>query len=190
MVAATIRRSPLPPMPRRFPFGEATVESGGASAGHQQKGLVRRSWDNGNILIGLGWFGVVLVTIDRILQYQQRTKIEISADMIQAIAEDASRRRTALYEASKDKPALYRCTIVREYKSMGGSHGLRDAKVGDVVEVLEENVGIGNEKNYHLCRKKEEDSAVQGGTEQIGWYPIGFMERIKTDKTEKRWWLF
>lgn len=130
------------------------------------------------------------MAVDRFLQYQQRRTKEDSGDMIMAIAEEASRRRMALYEAWQNKPALYRCTIVREYKSMGGSHGLRDVQIGDVVEVLEENVGRGHEKNYHLCRVVDDDAAAAGGkVVRIGWYPIGFMERIQPEKQRRRrWW--
>lgn len=98
--------------------------------------------------------------------------------MIKAITEEAEKRRTALYEEWKDKPALYRCKIIREYKNMGGSHGLRGLEVGDLVEVLEEKVGLGNDMNYHLCRVIKND--------QIGWYPIGFMEPVK----RRGWWWF
>jgi hypothetical protein len=134
------------------------------------------------------------MAVDRLLQYQQRRTKEDSGDMILAIAEEANRRRTALYEACRNKPALFRCTVVREYKSMGGSHGLRDVKIGDVVEVLEENVGLGHEKNYHLCRvvvDNDDDAAAAGGkVVRIGWYPIGFMERIQPEKQQRRRWWF
>jgi hypothetical protein len=195
--AGVIGRAPLPPTPRRFPFvattAGATTTSTSSTLPNKQPGLVRRSWDNGSILIGLGWLGAVLMAVDRLLQYQQRRTKEDSGDMILAIAEEARRRRTALYEACQNKPALYRCTIVREYKSMGGSHGLRNVKIGDVVEVLEENVGLGHEKNYHLCRvvdDEDNDDAAGGKVKRIGWYPIGFMERIQPEKRRRRWWWF
>ena len=99
--------------------------------------------------------------------------------MLQAIAEDTARRRMKLQAEWMDAPAMYRVTVVREYKSMGGSHGLTGLHVGDVLEVLQEDVGIGNDRNYFLCRKMEG---------QIGWFPKGFVERIPEKK--RAWWAF
>ena len=51
---------------------------------------------------------------------------------------------------------------------------MKHARVSDVVEVLEENVGPKNDKLYHLCRKKTQDGQVMS----IGWFPIRFLEKI------------
>ena len=130
-------------------------------------------------MIGLGWTGLAILAADQYLQYEQGQMDAASHDMIQAIATEAARRRLALQAEWKDAPALYRVRVTRQYKSMGGSHGLAGLHVGDGLDVLQEHVGVGNDRKYYLCRK------IDGG--EIGWYPMGFVERI--EGTSRWGWL-
>jgi len=92
--------------------------------------------------------------------------------MVGVLSEETRQKRQALLEEGKDKPALYNCVVKESYK-MGGSHGLEDVKVNDIVEILQEGVGPGG--SYHLCRTRDQE----GNVVSIGWYPIGFMEKEK-----------
>lgn len=132
-----------------------------------------REWlQSGRLLIGLGWTGLVLVVVDRYLQYRDRQN---ASNMVGMIQEEQRLKRHQLLEESKDKPVLFEC-VVREAYKMGGTHGLEGVAVGDVVEVLEE--AVGPSKYYNLCRFKKDGELVS-----VGWYPISFLEKKK-----RRWW--
>jgi hypothetical protein len=51
---------------------------------------------------------------------------------------------------------------------------LRNIVVGDVVEIMEED--IGPNKAYHLCRSVPSSSNREKGS--IGWYPSQYMEKL------------
>lgn len=185
------RRPPLPPMPRVLASSSSSFSTVHASAAtvvadtavrRNSSRLLREWWDNGNMLLILGWTGLAVFTLDRFLQYQQRID---ARDMAESIVYDSKLQRKALLLKWKDQPALFNCVIRREYKQMGGSYGLRGILVGDIVEVLEE--AIGPDKHYNLCRIQKDDGSG-GNEEQIGWFPMSFMEKIEEKKPNKSLW--
>ena len=70
--------------------------------------------------------------------------------------------------ASLSLRALFTCTVARVPSGVGfdGPVALQGVKVGDVVDVLQENVGPGG--GYTLCRSAKKD---------IGWYPTWFLQK-------------
>ena len=69
-------------------------------------------------------------------------------------------------------PTIFECKILRVESSLDGPKMLRNIRVGDVVEVMEE--GVGPHHAYHLCRLP-----VSGRRkESIGWYPIEYLENV------------
>lgn len=163
----TTGRPPLPPMPRVLPPPP-------------QPSPRRGWWSSGNLLIGIGWIGLAVIAIDRYLQYEQHAE---SMALLQSLADETAQRRLALQAEWSGATPLYQVTVVREYKGMGGSHGLRGLQVGDVLDVLKENEGVGNDMNYYLCRR----NGVEDGGHEIGWYPMGFVEKIPQ---HRRWFSF
>jgi hypothetical protein len=176
MTTTAAGRKPLPPMPRVLSLPvqpQETVRSW------------RTSWDNGSILIGLGWSGLALLALDRYLLYQIQNDSET---MIETIRDESMRQKQALVAVWCDQPALYECIIRREYKNMGGSHGLVGVAVGDVVQVLQQ--GVGPNQQYNLCRVPQQRT-IGDEEEQpvaIGWYPLAFMEQIPVAAPKLSWW--
>lgn len=140
---------------------------------------LRQRWDDGTILLSLGFSSLFLVAVDRFLQYQN--KLEVT-DTVEEIRQSIDEKRREMMERHKNAPTLFQCKVVEEYK-MGGSHGLKGVKQGDVVEILQEDVGPG--EYYHLCRTRDPETA---DVLSIGWYPQGYMEPIEQSK--KRRWMF
>lgn len=65
---------------------------------------------------------------------------------------------------------MYSCTVVRPISPMfDGYNSLTGIDAGDVVHVLEENVGP--DEKYHLCRKGE----------NIGWFPIQLLQKVDNE---------
>ena len=117
--------------------------------------------------------------------------------VIKSMAAETARKRQQLQEQYRKAPAMFECVIRRAYP-MGGSHGLPKVQVGEVVQVLQE--GVGPDQQYNLCRRRQltvrKDQNGQNGqplqndddddSVVVGWYPIGFMEKIDPPK-KKRW---
>ena len=174
-----IGRQPLPPMPRILPTSSSSsVVPPPPLRRNSSASRLREWWESGSVLLAIGWTGLAVFALDRYLQYQQRAEAVLA---VQALAEDAARQKRALRETWKQvHTPLFYCVIRRAYKQMSGSYGLQGVRVGDVVEVLEE--GVGPDKLYNLCRIKKGDA-----DEQIGWFPISFMEKIEPVKTKSLW---
>jgi len=112
---------------------------------------------------------LALVVGDRYLQYADRRE---AGNMVAYIDHEQRLKRLQLREEHKDKPALFDCIVRKEYK-MGGTHGLKGAKLDDVLEVLEERVGPNG--HYNLCRRRDADT---GEVLSVGWYPIAYLEKV------------
>lgn len=140
---------------------------------------LRQWWDDGTILLTLGFSGLLLVGVDRFLQYQNKQEV---TDAVQDIRQQVEEKRREMMQQYHDSPTLFKCKVVEEYK-MGGSHGLTNVKIGDVVEILQENVGSGD--YYHLCRTRDAETAE---VVSIGWYPHSYMKPI--EESRKRRWMF
>jgi hypothetical protein len=177
-------RLPAPPMPR---VGPSSSTIGSFAKQQPPKSKWRQWWDDGSILITLGWSGLALLAFDRYLLYQIQTDAH---DMMQDLAVEATRQQDALRQQWAHQPALFECVIRREYKNMGGSMGLSNVQVGDVVQVVQERVGP--QQSYHLCRITRYDHGNGHTSGSIGWYPIDFMEKVPggrpADPSNKSLW--
>ena len=138
-----------------------------------------RSWRNGNILLGIGYTGLVLFGIDLYLQYIQNLEKRSSYQIMVALQEETAIKRREIYEQYKNHPTLYQCIVQTEYKNMGGINGIQNIQLYDLVDVLEENVGP--DGYYDLCRIYEKDDGIT--IKSIGWYPKKYLQRLETPKT-------
>jgi hypothetical protein len=166
-------RAPSPPMPRVFPMPEARITDHSSLS---WLGRIREWWGSGTILLTIGWSGVALLLVDQYLQYQMQDQQLDKEEMLEELVYNAQLQRQRLQEEYKNHKCLYKCIITNADAHMGGSHGLRNVQTGDVVEVLEERVGLGNV--YHMCRWRRSKDA---GGDEIGWFPIRYLERLP-------WW--
>lgn len=158
-VFSTGRRPPLPPAPRIPPRNYTET---------QKIGTLARWWKNGSILITLGWTALALLLLDRYLQYADRQE---ASELVGVVKEETSQTRARLLQDHANDPSLYKARVIQVYR-MGGSHGLNhNVQNGDVLEILQENVGPSN--YYHLCRMQDNDKNLV-----IGWYPKTFLARL------------
>lgn len=154
---------------------------------------IRQSWNNGNMMLFLGYSGLSIWLIDRYLQYDQAYTKREAEQMIKTIQEETAMKRRELFQQNYSRPTLYQCSVIEEYKNMGGYYGLQNIQLYDVVDIIEENVGP--DEYYHLCRTYEEyittndDRNTTNGEKppttiiikSIGWYPKKFLKRIETN---------
>ena len=143
------------------------------------------SGSRGKIFIGLGWTLLGLLLVDQVLQYQQKQERD---RLLRDLQEEANARNpmppawseSDNYNDENDKSthhvmdAKYQCKVLRIESSLDGTHVLRGIAVGDVVDVLEENVGPNS--HYHLCRRHRGGHQHNDGS--IGWYPIQFLQKV------------
>lgn len=123
----------------------------------------------------LMWFGIVLMgvlVIDNVLQYQLEQEAQAKT---RQLAKEEEEFRQTLQQEWQDKPALFLVKAIIKYQ-MGGTMGLRNVTVGDVLQVLQENVGPN--QGYYLCCTRNDD----GEMISIGWYPTSFVEKIHEEK--------
>ncbi len=197
----TPRRLPTPPMPRTtyaVVISDATTTKGIFAQ-------LQAWWNNGTILIALGWTALLTIVLDRYLQHQllrQGSVFDSSSsslnkeEMINELVTSTQQQRQLLYQQYSTAPALYQCQVKRYYK-MGGSHGLYNVQLNDVLDVLVEHVGP--KQAYHLCRLKRAPNANDDDDDksmmdpkhgnsvvELGWYPVTHLEKY-TPKP-RRWW--
>ena len=153
-------------------FLATSSESSSSTSSNKLGEKLRDLWNSGTILMGLGGAGIALLVIDRTLQYFDRQEAK---QIMASIQEEQAQKQIALFDKHKNTPSLFECTVKIAYK-MGGTHGLKDVKEGQVVQVLEQ--AVGPQGHYNLCRTVDE----QGNPVSIGWYPISYLEK------KKRWW--
>ena len=130
-----------------------------------------KSARRGGIFIGLGWSLLGLVALDQLLQYRQAADLEERRKMLGLMQQQANEENHPSWDANL--PPLYRCKITHVEHSLDGTKILKNVKIGDVVEVLEANIGPG--KSYHLCRHENLSNAEKVS---IGWSPIESMEEM------------
>jgi hypothetical protein len=123
----------------------------------------------GRVLIGLGWALLGLVAVDQLLQYKHEREADERRRLVFNMQEEANEENEVQWDNSL--PTLFQCKISHVEQMLDGTKMLRNIGVGDVVEVLEAD--IGPNKAYHLCRNPSSDRP--GST---GWYPIQFLERM------------
>jgi hypothetical protein len=207
------RRLPTPPMPRTtyaVVISDATTTKGIFAQ-------LQAWWNNGTIMIALGWTALLTIVLDRYLQHQllrQESAFDSSSsslnkeEMIQELVTSTQQQRQLLYQQYSTAPALYQCRVIRYYK-MGGSHGLYNVQLNDVVDILVEHVGP--KQAYHLCRLKlhradpnnandnnddhhppsrmdPNDGNAEVVMEELGWYPVTHLEKYTPPPKPRRWW--
>lgn len=69
---------------------------------------------------------------------------------------------------------LFSCRVVRVPAFYDGYKSLQGTRVGDVVQVLKENVGPSG--HYHLCRL-----ITDARIEKLGWFPISHLNKIEAE---------
>jgi hypothetical protein len=111
-----------------------------------------------------------LAALDQMLQFRQAQESKEHSRMLTAMQHEANETNQTQWDTSL--PSLFECKILRVEVSLDGTKMLKNIKVGDVVDVIDE--GIGPNKAYHLCRLNASNRRKQS----IGWYPIEFLENI------------
>mmetsp|Transcript_10112 Transcript_10112/g.11574 ORF Transcript_10112/g.11574 Transcript_10112/m.11574 type:complete len:203 (+) Transcript_10112:61-669(+) len=98
-----------------------------------------------------------------------------------------SRRKMALQHQKSER--LYRCKVRQATLSnmFDGSKSLMNVREGDVLDILEENIGPNN--MYHLCRiapqsvkgleiTSKSSTQLRNQISGVGWYPKWYLEQI------------
>ena len=149
----------------------------------QQPTQISRSWlshnagpetgggprSGGLLWIGLGWTLLGLIAVDQVLQYQQEQERQAHSQLLAQMQLEADKEFEVDWDESL--PPLHECKITRVEPSLDGFRMLRNVRKGDVVQVLELNVGPNG--RYHLCRLPSSNSVGH-----VGWYPIDFLEQV------------
>lgn len=139
-----------------------------ASSASQESSSSATSRRRGNLLIGFGWALLGLLAVDQVLQYKQEQEAKEQRRMLYHLQAEANEENEAQWD--KSLPAIFKCKVVHTEVSLDGTKMLRGVGAGDVVDVLEENVGPN--KAYHVCRNPASDRPGS-----VGWYPIQYLER-------------
>lgn len=186
---------------RRFsstrPSSGETPSSGPSSASERDGGSSRSNDDEndddgarsrgrarGNWFVGLGWALLGLVVLDQVLQYRQEEEAQDRRSLLARMQYEADTENVADFDGTL--PALFRCRVVLVEPSLDGTKMLMKGgglRLGDVVEVLEADVGPN--RAYHLCRLRRQLSGTASNSNvtksmspSIGWYPVEFLERV------------
>jgi len=151
------------------------------------------------LIIGVTVFS--LIGIDQFLQYTQKKNREnMLQELRLAVHEDTLNNNDQDMRQSdsdplpsssalKEKEALFTCIIRRIPKLFDGTKSLMNVHVGDLVDILEENVGP--DGMYHFCRVKKSSREGQKGNGyayddendrsnqyiKAGWFPISCLEK-------------
>jgi hypothetical protein len=132
-------------------------------------------------LIGLGWALLGLVALDQGLQYRQEQESQERFQLLTIMQQEANDQNQAKWDTTL--PTLFECKIIHTEASLDGTKMLRHVRVGDVIQVLEAD--IGPDQAYHLCRhltttsdnkKKKEEQEVS--VSSMGWYPIQYLQKL------------
>jgi hypothetical protein len=131
---------------------------------------------NGFCWLILGWSGLVLTALDQLLQYKQKQERQRILNELQQESDERNPPPSAWSENSSTAMATkYQCKVITVSQTLDGTHVLRDATVGEVVDVLQESVGPN--ADYHLCRRSSGNRNNASGL-AIGWYPVKYLEKV------------
>ena len=161
----------------------ASASAGGTETNSTWKRL--RSNGTPEIVFGAGL--LTLLAADQLLQSQQeaqhksdreavfkRLQHDVDADM----TKERSKGHSLSLEEESSKPSLFQCRVMAVPKYFDGTKSLMGVEVGDIVDVLEEQVGPGG--TYNLCRLVgQEKDKQQESVISVGWYPMSCLEKIK-----------
>lgn len=166
----------------------ASASAGGPERATETAGSTwKRLRSNGTPEIVFGAGLLTLLAADQFLQSQQeaqhksdreavfkRLQHDVDADM----AKERSEGHTLSLEEESSKPSLFQCRVMAVPKYFDGTKSLMGVEVGDVVDVLEEQVGPGG--TYNLCRLvRQENDEKQESIIRVGWYPMSCLEKVK-----------
>ena len=84
-------------------------------------------------------------------------------------------------------PTLFRCKVRKIPAMFDGTMSLKGTHLGDILHVIQENVGPGG--MYHLCRLDDtvndanvDDKEQTNRKSRIGWFPISHLEKLDDDR--------
>jgi hypothetical protein len=117
-----------------------------------------------------------LVAIDQALQYKQELESKQHQEILLELQREADQQNVIDFDVTL--PSKFQCKLLHVEPSLDGTKMLTrnlaayHLRKGDIVEILEENVGPN--QAYHLCRYVNKANS----TVVVGWYPVQFMQRI------------
>lgn len=166
----------------------AAASAGGPERATETGSTWERLRSNGTPEIVFGAGLLTLLAADQFLQSQQeaqhksdreavfkRLQHDVDADM----AKERSEGHTLSLEEESSKPSLFQCRVMAVPKYFDGTKSLMGVEVGDVVDVLEEQIGPGG--TYNLCRLvRQENDKKQESIISVGWYPMSCLEKVKS----------
>ena len=157
------------------------------------QGPSRKINERGGIWIYIGWTILGLVGVDQALQYKQEQEDNGRRQMIAQMQLDADNASFNVADWDESLPTIFTCKILHIDQGLDGTKMLtrsksdrggtrsginRNIKRGDVVEILEANVGPS--QRYHLCRMRAQKSdSNDTSATVVGWYPVEYLERLE-----------
>jgi hypothetical protein len=125
-------------------------------------------------LIGLGWTLLGLIALDQALQYRQEQESQEMFKLVTSMQQEANGQNQAKWDITM--PTLFECKIIHTEASLDGTKMLRHVRAGDVIQVLEAD--IGPNQAYHLCRHLTSDKKKKEEVSSMGWYPIEYLQKL------------
>ena len=163
----------------------STSSSGISSTTFRQRLARLRSNGTPEIVFGVGL--LTLLAADQLLQSQQEAQhrsdreavlkqlqYDVNADM----AKERSDGHTLSAEEESSKPSLFQCRVMAVPKYFDGTKSLMGVEVGDVVDILNEQIGPGG--TYNLCRLVRQEEGKKEVVVSVGWFPMSCLEKIKS----------
>lgn len=181
-----------------------------SSSNSSNKSVSSGNWKrNGTPEIIIGTTILTMLLVDTMIQKYNDSSPSISKETVLrqlelAIEKDEMTKHKSTNLANtihplldlngKEKATLYKCQIMKTPKYFDGTRSLKNVKVNDVVEVVQEFVGP--DSNYHLCKiekkgKKEETSSKPTSIKakntiienmesryEYGWFPITCLKNL------------
>ena len=166
---------------------ERTTSSAGIGSTTTFRQRLARLRSNGTPEIVFGAGLLTLLAADQLLQSQQeaqhrsdreavlkRLQYDVDADM----AKERSDGHTLSAEEESSKPSLFQCRVMAVPKYFDGTKSLMGVEVGDVVDILSEQIGPGG--TYNLCRLVRQEEGKKEVVVSVGWYPMSCLEKVKS----------
>lgn len=107
------------------------------------------------------------------LRQEQKMRENVLRKLRSDVESDAIKQREALSkytdddsDNNKSSVVLFQCIVRKIPPMFDGTMSLKGLYLGDVVNVLEENVGP--DRMYHLCKIGK----------KVGWFPISHLEKM------------
>lgn len=130
-----------------------------------------------------------MLAADQFLQNMQRyeradvlTRLQKEVEADERLASVEGFSATMDFNSAKDAPFMFKCVVRRIPALFDGTRCLTNVKVGDVVEVIDEEVGPGGA--YNLCRLCQTSHAEAGCANEdeiyIGWFPTICLEKLSS----------